>query len=284
MKEIVKVRCLKHVYSDATEVNICGLDFVVHEGEKVVILGPNGSGKTTLLAHIIGLLEATEGEIEVFGKVPTKEFNDVISKIGVVFQNVDEQIICPTVEDDIAFTLRNRDVPSAEIDKRVNAMMEIIGITELRNKVPHYLSGGEKRKVALAGALIANPSLLVLDEPFEGLDPKTKEEMIQLLLKINNEHNPAFVITTHEVNLVPRIADVVYILSQGNIIARGSPKEVFSSPHLLHQANMQPPDFLVLFSNLREMGFDVDFPSTMEEAAEMLAQLLGRKTENKEGI
>ncbi len=277
MNEIVKVRCLKHVYPDATEVSVCGLDFVVHEGEKVVILGSNGSGKTTLLAHIIGLLKATEGEIKVFGKVPTKEFDEVILNIGVVFQNVDEQIIGPTVEDDIAFALRNRGVPSGEVDERVDAMMETMGIANLRRKIPHYLSGGEKKKVALAGALIANPVLLVLDEPFKGLDPIAKEEIIQLLSEINAKHKSALVITTHEVNLVSKIADVVYVLSGGNIIARGNPKEIFLNPQVLHQANMQPPDFLVLFSALREVGFDVGFPSTMEEAANMLAELLRKK-------
>jgi len=277
MNEIVKVRCLKHVYPDATEVSVCGLDFVVHEGEKVVILGSNGSGKTTLLAHIIGLLKATEGEIKVFGKVPTKEFDEVILNIGVVFQNVDEQIIGPTVEDDIAFALRNRGVPSGEVDERVDAMMETMGIANLRRKIPHYLSGGEKKKVALAGALIANPALLVLDEPFKGLDPIAKEEIIQLLSEINAKHKSALVITTHEVNLVSKIADVVYVLSGGNIIARGNPKEIFLNPQVLHQANMQPPDFLVLFSALREVGFDVGFPSTMEEAANMLAELLRKK-------
>jgi len=277
MNEIVKVRCLKHVYPDATEVSVCGLDFVVHEGEKVVILGSNGSGKTTLLAHIIGLLKATEGEIKVFGKVPTKKFDEVISNIGVVFQNVDEQIIGPTVEDDIAFTLRNRGVPSGEVDERVNVMMETMGIANLRSKIPHYLSGGEKKKVALAGALIANPALLVLDEPFKGLDPIAKEEIIKLLSEINVKHKSALVITTHEVNLVSKIADVVYVLSGGNIIARGNPREIFLNPQVLRQANMQPPDFLVLFSALREAGFDVGFPSTMEEAANMLAELLRKK-------
>ncbi|MDO8886601.1 energy-coupling factor ABC transporter ATP-binding protein [Candidatus Oleimmundimicrobium sp.] len=276
MNEIVRVRCLKHVYPDATEVSVCGLDFVVHEGEKVVILGSNGSGKTTLLAHIIGLLKATEGEIKVFGKVPTKEFDEVILNIGVVFQNVDEQIIGPTVEDDIAFVLRNRGVPSNEVDERVNAMMETIGITNLRSKIPHYLSGGEKKKVALAGALIANPALLVLDEPFKGLDPIAKEEIIKLLSEINTKHKSALVITTHEVNLVPRIADVVYVLSGGNIIARGNPKEIFLNPHVLHQANMQPPDFLELFFNLQKMGLNVELPSTMEEATEILARLLNK--------
>ncbi|HDP70392.1 MAG TPA: energy-coupling factor ABC transporter ATP-binding protein [Actinobacteria bacterium] len=279
MKEIVKVRCLKHIYPDATEVNICGLDFVVREGEKVAILGPNGSGKTTLLAHIIGLLEATEGEIEVFGKVPTEEFDEIIRNIGVVFQNADEQIIGPTVEDDIAFTLRNRGVSSGEVEKKVDAIMELLGITELRNKIPHYLSGGEKKKVVLAGALVTNPSLLVLDEPFEGLDPKTKAEIIQLLLEVNAEYKSALVVTTHEVNLVPRIADVVYVLNQGNIIARGTPRDIFLNHSVLRQASLQPPDFLVLFSALKKRGLNVGVPSTVEEAIDILAELL---CENKE--
>jgi len=181
MEPIIKVKCLKHVYPDRTEVNICGLDFVVNPGEKIVILGPNGAGKTTLLSHILGLLSPVDGTVEVMGLRPDKNFNTIRKNIGVVFQNVDEQIIGPRVYDDIAFTLRNERVDKKEIDERVKNVAGSLEIEHLLEKIPHYLSGGQKKKVALAGAMIMMPKILIMDEPFDALDPKSKTEMVNLL-------------------------------------------------------------------------------------------------------
>ncbi|HZD61140.1 MAG TPA: ABC transporter ATP-binding protein, partial [Anaerolineae bacterium] len=188
MSDIVRVGCLRHVYPDQTEVKICGLEFIVKEGEKVVVLGPNGSGKTTLLHHLMGLLRPVEGEVYVFGVEPSKQFDDVIRNYGVVFQNIDDQLIAPTVWDDITFAPRNYGYPEDRVERMANEIMERIGIAGLKNKIPHYLSGGEKKKVALAGAMITHPRLLILDEPFEGLDPKSKNDILKLLVEFNREY------------------------------------------------------------------------------------------------
>src|SRR5512147_1206709 len=149
---VVRVSCLKHIYPDTTEIHMCGLDFVVNRGERVVVLGGNGSGKTTLLYHILGLLKPDEGRVTVFGRNPAAEYDLIREKIGVLLQNVEEQILSPTVREDIAFSPRNFGIGRDETDRMVDAVMDEIGIAHLRDKICHYLSGGEKRKVALAGA------------------------------------------------------------------------------------------------------------------------------------
>ncbi|MDI6826721.1 MAG: energy-coupling factor ABC transporter ATP-binding protein [Candidatus Aenigmarchaeota archaeon] len=226
-EEIVKVDCLKHVYPDKTEVSVCGLSFVVHRGEKVVLIGPNGSGKTTLLHHIIGLLKATEGEIKVFGLNPCKNFKKVVRRIGVVFQNVDEQLIGPTVWDDIAFSPMNYGLSKKEVKKRVEKIIKELKIEYLKNKIPRYLSGGEKKKVAIAGALVIEPELLVLDEALSELDPESKRIMIRKFNELNKKNKITIVLATNEIDMVKKFADTVYVLEAGEIKYRGSPKEFF---------------------------------------------------------
>ena len=184
---LVSVSCLKHVYPDTTEIHMCGLDFVVKRGERVVVLGGNGSGKTTLLYHILGLLAPDEGSVAVFDVNPAKQYNAIRERIGVLLQNVDDQILSPTVWDDISFSPRNYGYGKEETARMVEQIMAEMGIQNLRDKICHYLSGGEKRKVALAGALVLRPELLILDEPFEGLDSRSRSELVALLNKRNQE-------------------------------------------------------------------------------------------------
>ena len=274
MSEIIKVQCLKHIYPDKTKVSVCGLDFIVKAGDRVVILGPNGMGKTTLIAHILGLLKPLEGEVTVFGKNPSKAFKDIRKKIGVVFQNVDEQIIGPTVRDDIAFTLRNEGEDSEIIDRRVNEIAKILNITKLLDKIPHYLSGGQKKKVALAGAISMLPALLILDEPFDGLDPKSKKEMITLINELNQTKGITTIITTHDINIVPHIADIIYILNEGHIVKSGTPEEIFSETEVLQRAHLEPPILVQLFERLQKQGVQVNIPVNVDEAQQMICNLV----------
>lgn len=278
MEPIIKVQCLKHIYPDKTEVNLCGLDFRVMKGERIVILGPNGAGKTTLISHILGLLKPVEGTIEVLGLNPHKSFNTVRKKIGVVFQNVDEQIIGPRVYDDIAFTPRNDGMGKEEIDQRVKNVARSLGIEELLSKIPHYLSGGQKKKVALAGALIMMPEILIMDEPFDSLDPRSKAEMVSLLNDLNKKHGITIIYTTHDINIVPEIADKIYVINNGNIVVTGSPLEVFSQVELIRRANLEPPILIDLFTRLEARGFSVGIPRSIDEAEESLVEnLRGQK-------
>jgi cobalt/nickel transport system ATP-binding protein len=276
MKPVVKVQCLKHIYPDKTQVNLCGLDFIVEEGERVVVLGANGSGKTTLLSHILGLLSPLEGTVEVMGLAPSKNFNKIRKHIGVVFQNVNEQIIGPRVYDDIAFTPRNDKLPKLEIETRVAHAARMLGIEELLPKIPHYLSGGQKKKVALAGALVMKPDILIMDEPFDALDPKSKWEMVDILNHLNKQDKTALIITTHDINIVPHIADTVYVISDGQIMMKGKPKDIFSQVNIIKKANLEPPILMELFLRLRKQGYEIDLPDNLEEALEILTEILGK--------
>jgi cobalt/nickel transport system ATP-binding protein len=274
MESIVSVSCLKHVYPDTTEIHICGLDFVVNRGERVVVLGGNGSGKTTLLYHILGLLAPNEGNVAVFGVNPAGRYNDVRERIGVLLQNVDDQILSPTVWDDISFSPRNYGHGKKEIGHMVEQVMDELGIRHLRDKICHYLSGGEKRKVALAGALVMRPELLILDEPFEGLDSRSRTELVALLNKRNRE-GMTIVMSTHDLNLVSGFADRVYVLTKGHgVITAGTPADIFLQVEALKSSNIDPPILTELFVKLRDQGVPVDVPVTVDQAASDLVRLI----------
>ena len=276
----VRVSCVRHVYADRTQVHLCGLDFVVQKGQRVVILGPNGSGKSTLLYHILGLLEPNEGDVSVFGVNPARSFNKIRERVGVVLQNVDEQILAPTVWDDVSFSPRNYGYPEREVDRMVDAVLEEVGIAHLRDKVCHLLSGGEKRKVALAGALVLNPELLVMDEPFEGLDPASKSDLSALLNELHAKNGMTMVTATHDVHAVPDLADLVYVLvAGGEITARGSVEDIFADAARLKASNIEPPQIVELFQRLDEEGLNLGRPSSVEDAvARIKAALDGRET------
>jgi len=276
----VRVSCVRHVYADRTQVHLCGLDFVVQKGQRVVILGPNGSGKSTLLYHILGLLEPNEGDVTVFGVNPARSFNKIRERVGVVLQNVDEQILAPTVWDDVSFSPRNYGYPEPEVDRMVDAVLEEVGIAHLKDKVCHLLSGGEKRKVALAGALVLKPELLVMDEPFEGLDPTSKSDLSALLNELHAKNGMTMVTATHDVHAVPDLADLVYVLvAGGEITARGSVEDIFADAARLKASNIEPPQIVELFQRLDEEGLRLGRPSSVEDAVALLkAALAGRES------
>ncbi len=270
---IIRVSCVRHTYPDRTEVHLCGLDFVVQRGQRAVILGPNGCGKSTLLFHVLGLLEPQEGQVSVFGVDPGRHFNRIRERVGVLLQSADEQIIAPTVWDDVSFSPRNYGYRDAELDAMVERALAEVGIGHLRHKVCHLLSGGERRKVALAGALVLQPELLVLDEPFEGLDPVSRADLVELLNRLHREKRVTLVIATHDVNVVQAMADVVYVLVRGGeIVAQGRPEDVFRNPALLRQSNVEPPVLAELFQRLEQLGASLGRPLTLEEAARRILE------------
>ncbi len=274
-ERIVTVSCLKHIYPDTTEIHICGLDFVVNRGERIVVLGGNGSGKTTLLYHILGLLRPDEGKVAVFGRNPATEYAAIRERIGVLLQNVEEQILSPTVREDISFSPRNYGRSSEETTAMVDAVMAELGIGRLQDRICHYLSGGEKRKVALAGALAMRPELLVLDEPFEGLDTRSRAELVEILNRRNRE-GMSIIMSTHDLNLVGSFADRVYVLARGEgVVLAGTPPEIFAQAETLMRSNIDPPVLTELFGRLRARGVQVEMPLNMDEAAGGLARLLG---------
>ncbi len=271
-EEVARVSCVRHSYEDGTEVHLCGLDFIALRGQRVAILGPNGSGKTTMLFHILGLLRAHEGVVRVFGIDPSAEWRAIRRRIGVVLQNVDEQILAPTVGDDVAFSARQYGLSSAEVAERVERALVLVDIADLRNRVPHNLSGGEKRKVALAGALVMEPELLVLDEPFEGLDPESRDRLVGLLERLAAAGNVTIILTTHDIDTVPELADYAYVLAPGGEIAlSGTPAEVFARAEVLLASNIRPPVLAELFAELKRVDADAPSPElSVSDAARAL--------------
>ncbi len=271
--DVVRVSCIRHRYEDGTSVHLCGLDFVARKGTRTALLGPNGAGKTTLLFHILGLLRSEEGSVRVFGHDPATEWPLIRERIGVVLQNVDEQLLQPTVYDDVAFSPRQYGLPEAEVDRRVREALELLSITKLADRVPHNLSGGEKRKVALAGALVMEPELLVLDEPFEGLDPAAREALVALVARLAAERGTTVVMSTHDIDSVHELADQAYVLKAGGEIAiAGTPAEVFAHAADIARSNIRPPVLAELFAALRER--DTSAPNvelSVNAAADALA-------------
>jgi cobalt/nickel transport system ATP-binding protein len=279
MEKIIEVKCLEHTYPNKTTVEICGLDFTVNRGEKVAILGPNGGGKTTLIKHITGLLKPNiGGTVRVFGYDPAEEFNKIRHRLGVLLQSVDEQLIGPTVFDDVLFAPLNYNYKPDEAIQLAENILEKLDITHLKDKVIHHLSGGEKRKVALAGALVLNPELLILDEPFEALDVKSKQEFIKIINEISERDQISVVLTTHDVELVTLFADTVYLLASGNVLSqRGTPEEILTDAELLQKFNLASPSIIQLFSRLKLSGLECNMPLTVEEGFNLLKDYLHSK-------
>jgi cobalt/nickel transport system ATP-binding protein len=239
-----------------------------------VILGGNGSGKTTLLFHILGLLKPDEGSVKVFGVNPAEQYNAIRERIGVLLQNVDDQLLSPTVWDDISFSPRNYGHEKDETFRMVEKILVELGIQHLRDKICHYLSGGEKRKVALAGALIMHPELLILDEPFEGLDNRSRAELV-MLLNTYNRAGMTIIMSTHDLNLVAAFADRVYVLARGRgVITAGTPSAIFMQADALRATNIDPPLITELFLKLRERGVAVEVPVRIDQAVDDLVRLI----------
>ncbi len=274
MKEderIVEVDCITHVYPDMTKVQICGLDFIVNRGERVSILGSNGCGKTTLLKHLLGVLVPKDGSVKVFGVDPGKEYSKIREKVGVVMQDVDEQILGPTVYDDILFAPLNYGIERKKAEAMAKTVIEKLNLESIQKKIVNYLSGGEKKKVALAGALVMEPDLLILDEPFTGLDPVSRRDLIQILNELNKEKGITFIITLHEVDLVPEMTDILYLMhGHGDLSERGRPDEIFGKFKDLESYNLVEPTLTKLFKGLKKEGLDFGEPLFIDEAVQSI--------------
>jgi len=270
-ERVVEIECITHIYPDLTKVQICGLEFIVNQGERVAILGANGCGKTTLLKHLVGILVPKDGTVKVFGMDPGKAYSKIRQRIGVVMQDVDEQILGPTVHDDILFAPLNYGMPRSEAEAFAREAIERLNIESIQGKIVHYLSGGEKKKVALAGAMVLKPDLLILDEPFTGLDPVSKKDLVKVLNELNRERKVTIIMTLHEVDLVPDVADVLYLMhGHGDLSERGTPEEIFGRVEDLEQYNLEEPTLIRLFKGLKKEGLDFGDPLRVDEGIQAI--------------
>ncbi|MDR1775202.1 MAG: energy-coupling factor ABC transporter ATP-binding protein [Actinomycetes bacterium] len=267
--DVAYVSCVSHHYPDGTAVTLCGLDFCAHAGERTVLLGPNGSGKTTLLSHLLGLLRADEGTVRVLGADPSREWRRIRESVGVMLQQVDAQLIMPTVADDVAFSPRQYGWDDARVNAAVRDVLQLLQIDDLAQRSPQSLSGGQKRKVALAGALVCRPRLLVLDEPFEGLDPAARGQIVELLAQLSRDEGVSVVMSTHDIDALAETADYCYVLQTGGrIVLAGTPAQVFDHPDVLRASNIRPPILSELFERLGSSAR----PLTIDRAVSALQQ------------
>ncbi len=250
---LLHLDCLSHVYSDGTK-GIHELCFKVFPKEIVAICGPNGAGKSTLLEHLNGILIPTDGEIIYGGQRINKGNIEVLRRaVGLVFQDADSQLIAPTVIDDVMFGPMNSGSTVAEARELASWALGLVGFNELK-KIPHYLSGGEKRLVAIAGIIAMKPHIVVVDEPTSDLDPNNSEKVERLIMRLRDELGLSVVVSTHDMDLAARIADRLYVLKKGSVIAEGSPRTIFYDQKLLEDASLKPPSAVQMYRALFEEG------------------------------
>ncbi len=276
---MLEVQNIKYSYNNDYQA-LKGVSLKIEKGDMAVLLGKNGAGKSTLFLHLNGIYQPDEGKVFIDGeelKYDKKSLLKFRQKVGIVFQNPDDQIFAPTVEEDVAFGPLNLGLSMEEVQDRVEEALERVGMKGYEKTAPHHLSGGQKKRVAIAGILAMKPEIMVLDEPTAGLDPNGVTNLVKLLKELNGE-GITILISTHEVNLVPEYANKAYVLVDGNLIAEGTPKEIFSQPSILEQANLEIPIVTELFQQIEAEGFDMggDYPLTIEEAKQKFLKLLNK--------
>jgi cobalt/nickel transport system ATP-binding protein len=234
---IVEVKHLRHVYPDGTEA-LRDVSFRITHGESVAIIGANGAGKSTLLLHLNGCLAPTEGEVRV-GDFPVTRATlpEIRRTVGMVFQDSDDQLFMPTVRDDVAFGPLNLGFPAGDVDRRVLDALERVGAAHLADRPPYHLSGGEKRRVAIATVLSMEPSILVMDEPTSGLDPHARRQLIGLL----HDFHHTKIFTSHDLDMVLDLCDRSIVLSGGEVAADGPTRDIFRDDELLARCRLERP-------------------------------------------
>jgi len=246
---LIHADCVTHVYPDGTEGIHC-MYLRIHEHEVVCLCGPNGSGKSTLLEHLNGLLLPTEGVLKILGKtVDGRNLGEIRKEVGLVFQDADSQLFSPTILDDVMFGPLNLGLSREEARERAIMALETVGITDYK-KVPHYLSGGEKKLVAIAGVIAMKPKIIVLDEPTANLDSRNAKRIEELIMRARDQLGMSVVVATHDLDLAARIADKVCIVKDGSIIAEGKPAEIFSNGQLMDSASLEAPTSIWLYERL----------------------------------
>ena len=263
----LECRDLHFSYHDGKEA-VAGVSFKIAAGESVALCGPNGSGKTTLLKLLTGLLFADQGQVLLGGKELTpKGASLAFQSIGLLFQDSQDQLFCNDVAEDVAFGLKNLKLDPEEIKARVSMALQLTEAEHLRNRPIHHLSGGEMKRVALAGLIAMRSPILVLDEPNNGLDPAANEHLLELVQHLHKDHGYAFLIVTHKMDVVPRMADRVLVMESGAMLADGPVREILTDIPLLEKARLIPPEITKYFyEKRRKQGGQGPLPLTVEEA------------------
>lgn len=252
IKEII-LQIKELCYSYTGEKNTLNkINLKIHKGEKIAILGSNGAGKSTFFLNINGVLKPKSGEIIYDGKsITKKKLNELRKNIGIVFQDADNQIIASTVLAEVSFGPMNLKLPKDEVIKRVNEALDYMNISEFKERPPHYLSGGEKKRVSIADIIAMKSEVIIFDEPTAALDPLNSEMLEEVLKKLSIE-NKTLLISTHDVDFAYRWADRVVVFSNGGIIGDGTPLEIFKNEEILKNSNLKRPIMLDVYETLIE--------------------------------
>ncbi|WP_136524442.1 energy-coupling factor ABC transporter ATP-binding protein [Geomonas ferrireducens] len=274
----ISVDLESYKYPDGT-VALAGMRLEIRRGEFTGILGSNGSGKTTLLKVMDGLIKGYKGEVLLDGENVLKLHpRDIYRKVGLVFQNPDDQLFATTVFEDAAFGPRNMGCGEAEVKTRVEAALASVDMAEFAGKGIHNLSYGQKKRVCIAGLLAMGHEILLLDEPTAGLDPMGEYRMMELLTRLNRDQGVTIVMATHSVDLVPIFLHQLHILSRGRLVRGGAPEEVFTAPEELANVKLRLPHIAELIYQLKhEDGFSFSrLPLTIGEARREMVEAMQR--------
>jgi energy-coupling factor transport system ATP-binding protein len=272
---MLEVKDLHYSYSSGFEA-LKGINLTVNDGEFLAVMGQNGAGKTTLVKHFNGLLKPTQGEVLVDG-VNTCEVSvaKLARNVGFVFQNPDHQLFSETVEDEIAFALKNFGFEEAVIEKQVEWALNLLDIVQYRKTSPFMLSGGERKRVALASILAWDPQIVILDEPTIGQDHRQKEKLQQFILQLNAQKKTV-VVVTHDVEFVAECNPRVILMRQGQVLLDGVAEQILNDPKLLAQASIVPPQITKIFLELADLGLPTDVID-VHEATEILLKRLRKQ-------
>lgn len=277
----LEVKGLHYTYQDGTKA-LRGIDLKVEKGEKLAIMGANGSGKSTLFLHFNGILKPDKGEIRI-GEMPIKysgkSLLDVRKKVGIVFQNPDNQLFSASVVQEISFGLMNLGYGEEETLQKVNAIMEELNMEDFREKPTHFLSGGQKKRVAIADVVVMEPEIIIFDEPTSELDPKHAKLTDQIIDDLSRRGD-TIILSTHNVNRALAWADRIVLMSMGKVIAEGEPKIILENEDLLAKTNLEKPGVLRIFRSLQKaklLDATLKPPHTMEELEEYIEKERGER-------
>ena len=280
MNEVhLSIKNLNYVYPDGTHA-LKGVNMDIEKGQKVAIMGPNGAGKSTLFSHFNGLTEPTSGYLELEGKkmqYDKKSLLEIRQKVGMVFQDPNDQLFAPTVKEDVAFGPMNLGLSIEEVEKRVDEALKMVGMAEYKDKTPHHLSGGQQKRVAIAGIVAMRPEIMILDEPTAGLDPQGVDEVLNILNGLNEEEM-TIVISSHDIEMVNSFAEKIFVLCEGEIIDSGDTHQIFSNKELLKKAHLKAPVTTEILYALKEKGYNVD--TTKISLDEIIDEIITMKKED----
>lgn len=281
----IKIENLTHVYMPKSPFEKKALDnvnLVIEDGEFLALIGHTGSGKSTLIQHLNGLLEPTSGRILVDDiDITNKEakLTEIRKKIGLVFQYPEYQLFEETIEKDIAFGPNNLELSSEEVSRRVKKSMEMVGLDyeTYKNVSPFDLSGGQKRRVAIAGVIAMEPKVLILDEPTAGLDPQGRDDILEQIKLLHEKYKMTIVLVSHSMEDVGKLAQRIVVMNKGKVELLGKPSEVFKEVERLEKIGLAVPQVTYLMRVLRERGFDVsDEIFTVEKGTEAILKVLSK--------